>query len=135
MRICSRCIQPDTRPKIYFNEDGVCGACLWYEEKNKIDWKERESKLDEIAANAKKSSTGNYDCVVGVSGGKDSLKQAITARDRLGLRCLLVNGEPDNITEIGRYNIENLKNLGFDVLSLRPNPKLMEKRFPKRLNG
>jgi len=127
MKICSRCIQPDTRPKIYFNEEGVCGACLWYEEKKKIDWKERESKLNEIAANAKKLSTGNYDCVVGVSGGKDSIKQAITARDRLGLRCLLVNGEPDNITEIGRHNIENIKNLGFDVLSLRPNPTIMEK--------
>ena len=115
MKICSRCIQPNTRPKIYFNEEGICGACLWYEEKKKIDWKERESKLNEIAANAKKLSTGNYDCVVGVSGGKDSLKQAITARDRLGLRCLLVNGEPYNITEIGRDNIENIKNLITDV--------------------
>ena len=127
MKICSRCIQPDTRPKIYFNEEGVCGACLWYDEKENIDWQERENKLQEIADWAKKSSAGNYDCVIGVSGGKDSTKQAITARDVLGLRCLLVNGEPDNITDIGRYNIENLKNLGFDVLCLRPNPKLMKK--------
>ncbi len=127
MRICSRCIQPDTRPKIYFNEDGVCGACLWHDEKENIDWQERENKLHEIADWAKKSSTGNYDCVIGVSGGKDSTKQAITARDVLGLRCLLVHGEPDGITDIGRHNIENLKNLGFDVFSLRPNPKLMKK--------
>ena len=45
MRICSRCIQPDTRPKIYFNEEGVCGACLWRDEKENIDWQERENKL------------------------------------------------------------------------------------------
>ena len=131
MRICSRCIQPDTRPKIYFNEEGVCGACLWYDEKENIDWQERENKLQEIADWAKKSSAGNYDCVIGVSGGKDSTKQVITARDVLGLRCLLVNGEPDNITDIGRYNIENLKNLGFDGLCLRPKKKLMKKLLRK----
>ena len=66
MRICSRCIQPDTRPKIYFNEEGVCGACLWRDEKENIDWQERENKLQEIADWAKKSSDGNYDCVIGV---------------------------------------------------------------------
>ena len=75
----------------------------------------------------KKTSKSNYDCVVGVSGGKDSTLQALIARDKLGLRCLLVNSEPEGITEIGKHNIENLKNLGFDVISLRPNPKLMKK--------
>lgn len=127
MKICKKCIQPDTRPGIYFNKDGICGACLWTEEKKKIDWKTRENKLQKIAEWAKKTTKSNYDCVIGVSGGKDSTKQALTARDRLGLRCLLVNSEPDEITEIGRYNIENLKNLGFDVISLRPNPKIMKK--------
>ena len=73
-----------------------------------------------------------------VSGGKDSTKQALTARDRLGLHCLLVNCEPEGITEIGKYNIENLKKLGFDVISLRPNPKVMrlliKRDFYKYLN-
>jgi len=36
MQICKLCIQPDTRPGIYFNEEGVCGACLWEEKKNKL---------------------------------------------------------------------------------------------------
>jgi len=125
MHICKKCIQPDTRPKIFF-KDGICGACLWEEEKKGIDWEKREKELQDIADLAKKKST-TYDCVIGVSGGKDSTKQALTARDRLGLRCLLVNGEPEGITEIGRHNIENLKNLGFDVISLRPNPKIMKK--------
>lgn len=127
MKICKKCIQPDTRPGIYFNDDGVCGACIWEEEKNKIDWKERENKLQEIAEWAKKTAKNNYDCAIGVSGGKDSTRQAITARDDLGLRCLLVNCEPEGLTEIGEYNIENLKNLGFDVVSIRPNPKIMKK--------
>jgi len=128
MRICKRCIQPDTRPNIYFNEDGVCGACIWeLDEKPKIDWQNREKELHDIAKWAKKSSKSNYDCIIGVSGGKDSTFQALTARDRLGLRCLLVNGEPEGITEIGKENIENIKNLGFDVISLRPNPQVMKK--------
>ena len=138
MRVCNRCIQPDTRPGIYFDDQGVCGACLWEEKKKEINWKSREKELQDIAKWAKKSTKSNYDCVIGVSGGKDSTKQALTARDLLGLRCLLVNSEPEGITEIGRYNIENLKQLGFDVISLRPNPKVMrllvKRDFYKNLN-
>ena len=138
MRVCNRCIQPDTRPGIYFNNQGICGACLWEEEKKEINWEAREKELEEIAEWAKNTAKSNYDCVIGVSGGKDSTKQALTARDRLGLRCLLVNCEPEGITEIGRHNIENLKKLGFDVISLRPNPKVMrlliKRDFYKYLN-
>jgi N-acetyl sugar amidotransferase len=138
MRVCNRCIQPDTRPGIYFDDQGVCGACLWEEKKKEINWKSREKELQDIAKWAKKTTESNYDCVIGVSGGKDSTKQALTARDLLGLRCLLVNSEPEGITEIGRYNIENLKQLGFDVISLRPNPKVMrllvKRDFYKNLN-
>lgn len=127
MRICNKCIQPDTRPGIYFDENGICGACIWNEYKLKIDWNERKRQLQKISDWAKEKSKSNYDCVIGVSGGKDSTLQALTARENLGLRCLLVNSEPEGITEIGKHNIENLKNLGFDVISLRPNPKLMKK--------
>jgi|TARA_B110000495_G_C22957892_1_gene561315 N-acetyl sugar amidotransferase len=138
MKICKKCIQPDTRPGIYFNEEGVCGACLWEEKKKSINWNSRFDELVQIANWAKENSSGNYDCVIGVSGGKDSTTQALTARDRLGLKALLVNSEPEGITEIGKANIENLKNLGFDVISLRPNPKIMKKLvrsdFYKNLN-
>ena len=127
MRVCKQCIQPDTRPGIFFNENGICGACIWEDEKRKIDWDLREKELQEIANWAKATTTSNYDCAIGVSGGKDSTLQAITARDKLGLKPLLVNSEPAGITDIGKHNIENLKQLGFDVLVLRPNPKIMKK--------
>lgn len=126
MKICKRCIQPDTRPGIFFNNEGICGACIWEEEKTKIDWISRKNELIQIAQNAINKSQGPYDCAIGVSGGKDSTKQAITAKDELGLRCLLVNYEPENITELGKKNIENLKNLGFDLITIRPNPKIMK---------
>lgn len=127
MKICKKCIQPDTRPGIYFDNSGICGACLWEKEKEKIDWDSRRKELEEIASWAKDTTSSNYDCAIGVSGGKDSTMQAIIARDELGLRPLLVNSQPEGITEIGKHNIENLKQLGFDVISIRPNPKIMKK--------
>ena len=126
VKICAKCIQPNTRPGIYFSQESICGACLWEEEKNKINWNERIKELKEIVEIAK-NKKADYDCVIGVSGGKDSTKQAITARDNLGLKCLLVNYQPENITDIGVENMENLKQNGFDVLSIRPNPKIMQK--------
>lgn len=126
MRYCTRCVQPDTRPGIYFDEDGVCGACLYWESKASIDWDARWAELERICDWAVRKHRP-YDCVVGVSGGKDSTFQALTARDRLGLRVLLVNSEPENITDAGRANLENLKQQGFDCVSLRPNPQVMRK--------
>ena len=138
MKIWKECIQPDTRPGVYFDKNGICGACLWEKEKKEIDWEERKQELQLISQHAKSKKNGIYDCAIGVSGGKDSTVQAIIARDRLGLNCLLVNCQPDNITEIGKQNIENLKNLGFDVITIRPNPKVMKKLvkydFLKNLN-
>ena len=136
IRYCKKCVQPDTRPGIYF-KDGICGACLYEEEKKKICWDARLQELHNIAKWAKGNSE-IYDCAIGVSGGKDSTFQALYARDVLKLRPLLVNSEPDGITEIGRHNVENLINLGFDTIKLRPNPqvmkKLMKRDFYKYLN-
>jgi N-acetyl sugar amidotransferase len=138
LKICKECIQPDTRPGIYFDDNGICGGCLWEKEKKEIDWDARKKELELISQHAISSKTGIYDCAIGVSGGKDSTFQAITARDKLGLSCLLVNCQPENITEIGKQNIENLKNLGFDVITIRSNPKIMKKLvkydFIKNLN-
>jgi len=127
MKVCKRCVQCDTLPGSYFDDRGICGACLWEEEKEKIDWEARWKELLQIAEGAKKEAKSVYHCAIGVSGGKDSTFQALTARDRLGLRPLLVNSEPEGITDIGKHNIENLINLGFDTIKLRPNPRVMKK--------
>ena len=113
MNYCTKCVQPNTRPRIYFDEDGVCGACLWKEEKKSIDWDTRQRELAGIAAWAKAeaSERGTYDCLLGVSGGKDTTYTALFARDRLGLNCLLVNAWPEKMTDLGRLNIETLSQL------------------------
>ncbi|MFH0969689.1 MAG: N-acetyl sugar amidotransferase [Patescibacteria group bacterium] len=135
MIYCKKCVQPDNRPGIYFNKEGVCGACLYQEDvEKKINWNKREEELKRIAEWAKKTAKKNnvsYNCIVGISGGKDSTFQALYSRDKLGLKPLLVNCEPEGITEIGKKNIENLKNLGFDTISIRPNPKVLKKLMKK----
>ena len=141
MRYCKRCLQPDTRPGIIFDDEQICFACRYEESKATIDWEQRHAELqafaDEAKAEAKKRGN-TYDCIIGVSGGKDSTFQAVYAKEKLGLNPLLINCMPDEITEIGRKNIENLNNLGFDIISIRPNPivakKLARKSFFERGN-
>ena len=125
MRYCKKCVQTDTRPGIVFDDDGICMACRFHEERKRIDWDERERQLREIADWARRNAHGGFDCIVGVSGGKDSHFQALYARERMGLKVLLVNCAPDAITEVGRHNLENLVQHGFDMISFRPNPKVM----------
>lgn len=127
MKYCKKCLQPDTRPGIVFDEEQVCYACRYEENKKDINWRERERELREIAEYAKgekwKRKT-SYDCVIGVSGGKDSTFQAVYAKEKLGLHPLLVNSVPDEITEVGRHNIDNLGNLGFDIMMMRPDSRI-----------
>lgn len=132
MRYCKKCLQTDTRPGIHFNEEGICLACLYAEKaKTEIDWKERETELKEIARWAKDNTKNSYNAVIGVSGGKDSLFQAVYAKEKLGLNVLLVNAVPDDLTEVGKYNIDNLVNLGFDIIKMLPNPHIMKKNIKR----
>ncbi len=141
MRYCKRCLQPDTRPGVVFDDEQICFACRYEESKATIDWAQREAELKGFAEEAKEEAKkrGNiYDCIIGVSGGKDSTFQAVYAKEKLGLNPLLINCMPDEITEVGRKNIDNLNNLGFDIISIRPNPivakKLARKSFFERGN-
>lgn len=128
MRYCKRCVQPNTRPYVKFGEDGVCYACKIKEQMaHEIDWDKRQNELKEIVKWAKKKSKGGHDCVIGVSGGKDSTVQALYARDELGLNCLLVNLAPDKITKWGAHNMENLIQHGFDTMIYRPNPEIWKR--------
>jgi len=124
MRCCKKCVQPDTRPDLEFDEHGVCLACRFDEERSNVDWAQREDQLRKIAHWAKQNSCNTHDCVIGVSGGKDSTVQATYAKEKLGLNCLLVNLAPDPITKWGACNMENLIQIGFDTMMYRPNPKI-----------
>jgi len=122
---------PITRPGLQFNEDGVCSACEWHEEKKTINFDERVEQLQEIADWARKNSSGPWHCVVGVSGGKDSIWQAHMIRDRFGLNPLLVQYVASDGTELGRKNAESLVCNGFTLHSMQPNPKVARRLAKK----
>jgi N-acetyl sugar amidotransferase len=140
MKYCKSCLQPDTRPNTHFNEDGVCPACSYHESLKHVDWEERLEIFKNLLEQHPKRPGQHFDCIIGVSGGKDSTRQALWARDKLGLRPLLVclSYPPQQVTQRGVDNISNLIELGFDTLVIIPQPetwrKVMREGFFKFTN-
>ncbi len=140
MKYCTKCLQPDTRPNISFTSDGLCPACNYFSKLKDVDWQERyDILIDLIDKYAKKERIG-HNCIIGVSGGKDSTRQALWIRDKLKLNPLLVciSYPPEQVTERGVDNLSNLIELGFDVRTIAPAPetwkKLMALSFSKFTN-
>lgn len=107
MKRCKRCHFPDTRPGIKFNKEGVCQACLNYDKRKDINWTQRKEELKNLCKNYKRSD-GFYDCVIGVSGGKDSYYLVYTMK-KLGMNPLLVtSADYFTTTKAGAYNLRNL---------------------------
>tara|TARA_Y100001963_G_scaffold159251_1_gene262107 strand:+ start:5577 stop:6686 length:1110 start_codon:yes stop_codon:yes gene_type:complete len=115
------------RPNASFSDYGVCLACEYSQSENSkpghVKLEMLKSKIRLIKAQQK--SKGDYDCIVGVSGGKDSTRQAHWVRDRLGLRPLLVccGYPPKQMTEVGADNLSNLISMGFDLVVATPAPR------------
>jgi N-acetyl sugar amidotransferase len=135
MKYCKKCLQTDTRPGIRFDEFGICPACNYHQSLQEVDWDERKKEIDEIIEFGKKNNHSGYDCIIGVSGGKDSLRQAIYVKEVLKMTPLLVSLSypPEQVTQRGVDNVSNMINHGFDCISINPAPvvwkKLMRKGF------
>lgn len=135
MKYCVKCLQPDTRPGIRFDDYGVCPACNYHSSLADVDWDERKKELDEIVAFGRAHNHSGYDCIIGVSGGKDSTRQAIFVKEVLGMTPLLVNlgYPPEQVTQRGVDNVSNMIRHGFDCISINPAPQiwrtLMRKGF------
>jgi N-acetyl sugar amidotransferase len=137
---CVKCVTPTTWPDAIIDVDGVCLPCRYAESLERVDWRARRKELDEIIQWCRENKRGNYDCLIGVSGGKDSTRQAFYARDELGLRPLLVSCTypPEQQTQRGADNLSNLAECGFDIHVVGPAPqvskKLMRFSFEKYSN-
>lgn len=125
MKYCKLCLQPDTRPNTVFSEDGVCPACTYFAALKQVDWQERFEMLQDLLVRHRRKKGQYHDCIIGVSGGKDSTRQALFLRDKLGINPLLVclSYPPEQVTERGVDNLSNLINLGFDVVISAPAPQ------------
>ncbi len=112
---------PSTKPDLHLDDEGVCNACRSYEARKEVDWAARRAELDIILDKYRNQDGTNWDCIVPVSGGKDSTFQVIQML-QLGMNPLCVTATTCDLTEIGRKNIENIKRLGVDYIEMSPNP-------------
>lgn len=117
---------PDTKPDLHLNGEGVCNACLSYENRKEIDWSSRRTELEDVLKRYRSPDGANHDCIIPVSGGKDSTYQVIRML-QFGMNPLCVTATTCHLSEIGRRNIENIKNMGVDFVEVSPNPVIRRK--------
>jgi N-acetyl sugar amidotransferase len=128
IRFCRRCVVSNQRPRIVFDEEGICGACRYTEIKNhRIDWATREKELRDLC-DQHRSKEGRFDVIIPASGGKDSSRVAYELKYRYGMHPLTVTWAPFEYTPEGYTNFRNfIKVGGFNNLMAWPNGKLHRK--------
>ena len=125
VQICNHCLMLSTRPRITFNDEGVCSACQWAEEKKTtVDWEKRKKELKDFCD--KYRSNSGFDVVVPVSGGKDSSMVAHKLKYEYNMNplCVNVNHFVDVNTEMNEINLKNFVKNGFELIRLYPNQKI-----------
>lgn len=126
MHYCTKCLMPDTKPDLSFDDDGVCNACLNFNNRKNVDWAKREQELRTILDRHRCNDGSNWDCIIPVSGGKDSTYQVIKMKD-FGMHPLCVVSSTCHLSDVGRKNIESLKALGVDLIEISPDPQIRKK--------
>lgn len=126
IRYCRRCVMPETKPDLFIDEEGICNACRSYEKRKDVDWDQRFLELEEILDRYRSKGGSHWDCVVPVSGGKDSHYQVLKMLE-LGMTPLCVNAQIWNFADVGRRNCDNIKELGVDMIQFSPNPVVRRK--------
>lgn len=126
VQFCKRCIISNQRPRIVFDESGVCSACHYADEKHHIDWAGRKDQFLRLL-DEHRSKTGDFDVIVPSSGGKDSAVVAHRLKHEYGMRPLTVTWSPCLYTDIGRVNFDNFIASGFDNVLCTPNGELHRK--------
>jgi N-acetyl sugar amidotransferase len=116
---------PHTKPDLHLDKEGVCNACRAYENRKLVNWDQRRQELLTILERYR-SGGSNWDCIVPVSGGKDSTYQVVRML-QLGMNPLCVTSTTCDLSAIGRKNIENIKHLGVDYMEFSPNPLIRAK--------
>ncbi len=128
MKRCSNCLMADTKPGIILDENGICQACLRHKARNNIDWTSRERQLDKICTKYR-TKTSFYDCIIPVSGGKDSYFQTWYMKRKINMHPLLVSvADPFTKTKAGMWNLRNLKDVfDCDLVTFELSPFLCRK--------
>lgn len=121
---CSTCLNMSTRPRIQFDAEGRCNACVWAEQKKSIDWSARQAELNALLAKHRRTD-GGFDCVVPVSGGKDGSYVAYNLKHKFGMNPLAVTVTPALALELGNRNLRNFIASGYNHLQISPDAEAM----------
>ena len=132
VKFCTKCVISNQRPRIVFDEEGVCTACRYFEYKKNIDWKERENELLKLL-DKHRSKGSEYDCVVPSSGGKDSAYVAHELKFKYGMNPLTVTWSPLKYTDIGFKNLNSFNDSGFDIIMGMPRGDVKKKMCKEAL--
>ena len=134
VKFCKKCVISNQRPRIQFDEEGVCSACRYWERKaTDIDWQEREKELQDLCDRFR-STDGSFDVLVPSSGGKDSVYVAHILREKYNMNPLTMTWAPHLYTEIGYRNFQAKVHAGFkrDVISRWYNAQKNDQNFSRR---
>lgn len=126
LKYCTKCVMPQTKPDLHFDDQGVCSACRSYEKRTITDWDTRHKELVTLLDRYRSRDGSNWDCIIPVSGGKDSTYQVVRML-QLGMNPLCVTATTCDLSEVGRKNIENIKHLGVDYIEFSPNKRVRAK--------
>lgn len=129
MRYCTQCVYPTSSAvPLQFDENGVCSGCRVAEQNKQINWQERAEWLREIAGEYRCKDGSNYDCIIPVSGGKDSFFQTYYVKEVLGLNPLLVTYNGNNYLDVGLRNLRRLRKVfAVDHLFYSPSVETLKK--------
>lgn len=129
MKYCKNCLETSTRPNITFDKNGICYACNSFDRIQKEYSDNNRIRIFKELIEKYRSKNNYFDCILGISGGKDSTRQALWLKEKFNLRPLLVccSYPPEQVTNVGTKNLSNLMKLGFDVLVSSPSPQLWRK--------
>ncbi len=128
---CKRCVYPSVAVNLELDDEGICSSCRTFEEIYSLDsevWKEREKKLVQIIETERSKNPGReYDCMIPVSGGKDSYFQAHKIKS-YGFKPLLVTYHGNNFLPEGEENLQNMsRELNCDHYIFRPSEETLIK--------
>ncbi len=136
LQYCTRCCIPETQHGVGFDEMGVCQACQSSEQKIHINWVEREKAFRTILEEAKAAAGDNYDCIIPISGGKDSTYQLHVLTKVYGMKPLAVTFSHNWWSESGWYNLQNsLEIFNVDHIAFTPNRGLINRLVKKSVEG
>ena len=127
VKFCTKCTVSNQRPRITFDEYGVCSACRFAElKRNQINWEQREIELIKLCDKHRKNN-GEYDVIVPCSGGKDGSFVAHQLKFKYGMNPLAVTWAPLKSTALGRKNLDSFIASGFSHILGTPNPLVTRK--------